>query len=247
MRVREPSYSPLRPCKQTTPGSMLKVLSRMETSLCSSFLLVRPSYSNAHFPVLSQIPRPRKIRQRGFREPTLRVPRTAYQNLLNPQEPPSIGTPATYRFSHIPVFPFSSSIFLLASVFPIPSPGTFSPASFAITAIYPCCLPVALSAPVAHVSGSWIGWPAAASGFFVCLFLSSSIFCEASPLLTLEGSMSTPFEVASVDRKDFCFSVGASAPVVQVSGWSSWDDMFESRGQEFLGKAKADEMLNSSF
>lgn len=45
--------------------------------------------------------------------------------------------------------------------------------------------------------------------------------------------MSTPFEVASVDRKDFCFSVGASAPVVQVSGWSSWDDIFELRAKSF--------------
>lgn len=55
---------------------------------------------------------------------------------------------------HIPVFSFSPSIFLLASVFPMPSLGTFSPAFFAITAMYPCCLPVALSSPVAQVFGS---------------------------------------------------------------------------------------------
>lgn len=41
-------------------------------------------------------------------------------------DPPTLGP-------HIPVFAFNSSIFLLASVFPI-SPGTLSPAFFAITA-----------------------------------------------------------------------------------------------------------------
>jgi len=127
--VREPSYSPLRPCKQTRPGSMLKVLSRMETSLCSSFLLVRPSYPNAHFPVLSQIPRASKIRQRGFREPTLRVPRTRISlTLKNPlpsvllQNIDSLTSPSSPLAPQSSYSPPSSPYPRQAPSPPLPSP-----------------------------------------------------------------------------------------------------------------------------
>ena len=106
---------------------------------------------------------------------------------------------------YIPVFSFSSSIFLLASVFPIPSVGTFSPASLAIAAIYPVCFPLAGSSPVVHVSGFCIGFPGTpASWFCVSAFLSSLIFAEASDLFMVEGSTSdVPFCEARVLMKAF--------------------------------------------
>lgn len=60
------------------------------------------------------------------------------------QKYPETGLQLEFLFYfYIPVFPFNSSIFLLASVLPIPSVGTFSPAFCAIAAIYPVCFPVA--------------------------------------------------------------------------------------------------------
>ena len=99
---------------------------------------------------------------------------------------------------YIPVLLFNSSIFLLASDFPISPLGTFSPASLDITAMNPCCFPVALSSPVAHELGSWIGAPAVASGFFVSLFLRSLMVVLADDLFRSAVLTSTPFSAASV-------------------------------------------------
>lgn len=110
--------------------------------------------------------------------------------------PPGGGKPLIFPpcLPHIPVFSFNSPIVLLASVFPIPSVSTFSPASLAMAAIYPVCLPDAFSSPVVQLSGSCIGSSGFASWFFVSAFFSSSIFWEASLLLREEGSTSVaPF------------------------------------------------------
>ena len=60
-------------------------------------------------------------------------------------------------------------------------------------------------------------------------------------LLRLAGSSGASLSAARVERKAFCLSVGASAPVVHSEGLSSWDVMMGER--ERLGGGLKEEWL----